>query len=434
MELGRYLGFRHQVHPCAAHCICRVIGIAPQLSDNTIINTTQDDMEPTEMDSEKVPVTVHLVHGTWPYGVFCRSRAGSHDVNSKSFALAANTFYASVFRTQSSEEQHVWFEEGSAFRNRITQLAGDDISINYEVFRWSGKNSFAARQKAAEDLCLHLRKTIDEHATSKHVIIAHSHGGTVLATALSSPGSSDLLTAISWAACMATPFAYAIAAPKDQLVFFAFSLFLVVLPFQLLLFGITHGAIQSIIPAIPLVGLIWAFVGRSRPSKFVTSPEPNAHGSVQLFLLRATRDEASLAIGLAQSLNWLLTVPIRWWGGGWRARTKVLIVALLGAPVFIYAVNLLPLPKFWKGFMMDLPTAIGGALYLVGYALVALSVGFYDIRSWPYTTVEIDSSPPWWPATMINLAEETNPNERRHSIHMRQEVSRRLVAMLRCLQ
>ena len=152
---------------------------------------------------------------------------------------------------------------------------------------------------------------------------------------------------------------------------------------------------------------------------------------MRFFQLRATRDEASLVIGLAQSLNWLMASPIQWLEGGWIARVKLLMVTLLLCLVFFYAGQHLPLSQFWKVFSMNLPTAVVGAFYLIGYSLVALSVGFDDIRSWPCTTVEVDSAPQGWPVTMINLAEGTDPNDVRHSIHNRQGARRKLANMLR---
>jgi hypothetical protein len=136
-----------------------------------------------------VPVLVHLVHGTWPFGLF-----GRFFINTKA-----------------------WFEDGSLFRNNVARFA--DCSIEFREFRWSGKNSFSARWRASSQFSEYLERTCLENPTARHVIVAHSHGGTVAARTigLKKHQSDPPIKAII---CLSTPFAYlSLADTRDELLF-----------------------------------------------------------------------------------------------------------------------------------------------------------------------------------------------------------------------
>ena len=104
-------------------------------------------------------VVVHLVHGTWPYGPFRRSKP---------------------------KKPTGWFDEGSSVRKALQKASGN--VAEFVEFPWSGKNSFAARQEAALGLRKHLDESLKKDSDAMHVLVAHSHGGTVVAGALSSSG------------------------------------------------------------------------------------------------------------------------------------------------------------------------------------------------------------------------------------------------------
>jgi pimeloyl-ACP methyl ester carboxylesterase len=94
-------------------------------------------------------------------------------------------------------------------RERIFHTAGSDASIDVRVFRWSGRNSVTERGRAALDFVAHLEAALDEDPDSRHVILAHSHGGTVAAHALSiAPIPANAVPRVKAFICMATPFTH----------------------------------------------------------------------------------------------------------------------------------------------------------------------------------------------------------------------------------
>ena len=127
----------------------------------------------------KPDVVVHLVHGTWPFGPFSKS----------------------------SGPTKAWFEVGSAVLAKIEEVHGH--KIHFEEFHWSGKNAFFERMNAAVKFSQRLTEAIGQWAESKHVIIAHSHGGMVAAQALAKLSlSADEKDRIKALICLATPFVY----------------------------------------------------------------------------------------------------------------------------------------------------------------------------------------------------------------------------------
>lgn len=73
-----------------------------------------------------------------------------------------------------------WFESKSAFRHELEQrLSEAGLQYNSWAFRWSGANSLAHREYAAQSLARKIRQNNIKHPGRCHVIIAHSHGGNV---------------------------------------------------------------------------------------------------------------------------------------------------------------------------------------------------------------------------------------------------------------
>ena len=109
-------------------------------------------------------VVITLVHGTWGY-------------------------------------QSEWIREHSALRAAF-QKAFKEM-VFFRTFYWSGRNSFAARETAAEDLKTFLREGIEIFPYANHAIIAHSHGGNIALKAL----DEDVIRSrVSTVICLSTPF------------------------------------------------------------------------------------------------------------------------------------------------------------------------------------------------------------------------------------
>src|ERR1700733_15019189 len=59
-----------------------------------------------------------------------------------------------------------------------------DATIEFVVFRWSGKNSISSRLKAGRELATLLHRNFINQPTEAHALICHSHGGNVAMYAL----------------------------------------------------------------------------------------------------------------------------------------------------------------------------------------------------------------------------------------------------------
>jgi hypothetical protein len=131
---------------------------------------------------------VHLVHGTWPEGVWVSLKRWARP------GLAYTPEQGDAF----------WFQSGHEFRERLaTSLSNAGFAPDFRPFVWSGANSFAARADAAEGLVPHL--VAGMHDGARQLIIAHSHGGTVAMLAMrlvelgQTPGSFTDGGSLRWA-------------------------------------------------------------------------------------------------------------------------------------------------------------------------------------------------------------------------------------------
>ena len=137
-------------------------------------------------------VVVHLVHGTWPYGW----RAGGFR-RRLLHGLSSNRCRQRLLR------ERFWFQPGSAFRKEVAALTG--AGLKFVPFRWSGDNSFRARDAAATRFLQHLRIWHARWPSARHLIVAHSHGGTVAVRAIGDPTLTERVP-VDGLLTMATPF------------------------------------------------------------------------------------------------------------------------------------------------------------------------------------------------------------------------------------
>ena len=103
-------------------------------------------------------LVVHLVPGTWAYG-----RAGKAHVEARR-------------RLDPGSVPPFWFEEGSAFRDALGAAAP---GLEVRVVEWSFENAFADRRDAARALRATLEAAVEADPSARHVVVGHSHGGTV---------------------------------------------------------------------------------------------------------------------------------------------------------------------------------------------------------------------------------------------------------------
>jgi hypothetical protein len=94
-----------------------------------------------------------------------------------------------------------WIEPDSRFSALLGERLGPTVHIY--PFRWSGRNGIKARARASVALAEHIARVAAKHPDAHHYVIAHSHGGNVLAKALS---TSKLADKVHGTVCLSTPF------------------------------------------------------------------------------------------------------------------------------------------------------------------------------------------------------------------------------------
>lgn len=304
--------------------------------------------------NRKVTV-VHWVHGTFPRGLWRQLL----------WNLAAPRRWWQAHRGRGGEDiyprprrnpkRRYWFEEGSEFESAIRQRLGSDaVYYRFERFKWSGSNSWQARETASIELRRHLEAARQRRPVADHLVVAHSHGGTVAVNAIdcerTGGGRTEAILTL------ATPFVRFALRHRIERLPQAGTLLAVVLPLWLLLIApllavdlllrgegapwlawvllavglltlltrrvdlasvvviaelsLAGAAVRSDVPAI-LIALILPVFGlvawdRS-PFDFVTRVKrylrPKVRLPCPLTALRLPSDEASLVIGTAQTVG-----------------------------------------------------------------------------------------------------------------------------------
>lgn len=327
------------------------------------------------------PVILHLVHGTWPHGLW-----------------------------GSPGKVKAWFEEGSPVRAAI--VGASEAPVVLRELPWSGRNSAVDRRAAARALLNQIEASIAEYPQSSHVVVAHSHGGTVAADALSMlripPGTPRIKALV----CMATPFAYCV--PREDSGRFngaiatclatALSIFWVWwkgVPFGLAgwgLFGFWLAAIATTHIAMVLLVSLTGFVGRD-----VYKGAP-IDRRIKTFIIRATRDEAAFVLGLTQAFNRFGTMLFRvWdgmgesWSGTFAACLLIATAAPLAAVASVVVLSTIGLP-YSSGIYFEIMGLIllsfaVAAGHVLGSTVDAISAGI-PLRYCASYIVEVDSAPP----------------------------------------
>jgi hypothetical protein len=253
--------------------------------------------------AEPIPrLIIHAVHGTWPYG------------------LAAHMTRRIWGRVAPRELP--WFINGSAFHLAIADLI--DRPLQWAPFEWSGSNSFSARSLAAKELSQHLTNWSEREPEAEHVIVAHSHGGSVSIEAVH---ILDLQRrkSVSKIITMATPFARARASDRDirelvgryvilrfgWIAFAIFALFLCLLKFSEPHAGHEVLSTAFVDYAVVLVWIIATlFTLRTFGIIQFGSPKAQHQASLtapswMLYAIRAPKDEATIAINTSQFIDFI---------------------------------------------------------------------------------------------------------------------------------
>lgn len=149
---------------------------------------------------------VHWVHGTFPRGL-CRQLVWNLAAPWRWWRAQRGHRVEDVYpRPHRHPRRRHWFEEGSEFESAIRQRLGPEAEhYKFERFKWSGNNSWKAREVASIELRRHLEASQRRRPEADHLVIAHSHGGTVAVNALdlAPTGCGERTVAIL---TLATPF------------------------------------------------------------------------------------------------------------------------------------------------------------------------------------------------------------------------------------
>jgi hypothetical protein len=359
------------------------------------------------------PVIVHLVHGTWPFGFFGR-----------------------LFSTTKA-----WFEEGSEFRQNVEALA--ECAIDYREFRWPGENSVAERYQAAGELFKRIKKVPEDRPDAKHVIVAHSHGGTIAARALGydmTEYGTDL--PIKALICLASPFAYITQRRSNHFLNACYAI-------ATALFAIVLRPLWNELWLLPTLIFITILIFSVIQSVSYGHSDPTfddgmaIHPAIATFLIRATRDEATLTIGFVQSVNSLIALLY----AVYDFRTGRLLASIIVGSAFgIVGISIFDWidARFgslkldvWQQILLVVifGSAAAGLLYVSAYALLAASVGFYKVSLWPISTIEVDSAPPRKECSIkcYSYLEESDAASLRHGIYKLADVELDVALVIRAV-
>ena len=99
-----------------------------------------------------------------------------------------------------------WLRRGSPFCTSLLRDLGRETAIRSVI--WSGQHSVRAREQASHTLREYLRESLKEYGGVRHVVIGHSHGGSI---ALKAVAVTDL-TEVD-VVCLSTPILWAVPRP-----------------------------------------------------------------------------------------------------------------------------------------------------------------------------------------------------------------------------
>jgi hypothetical protein len=227
---------------------------------------------------------------------------------------ASRSVFTIVHGTWAREAE--WSKPGSVLWSRISSIVPCSTIVR---FGWSGRNSFAARLRAGNELARQLRSQIVGHPGARHYVIAHSHGGNVALYALKADPS--LVSGLTGIICISTPFLHVYRRRWEELGAGHILLGVRALPFALLaaLASLLArrlgpiGALENVLPvAIALLLIVVPAVRRGvvklSDASFdwrrkVANP---ALSDANLFIVRGSADEAWAGLAASQLVATLI--------------------------------------------------------------------------------------------------------------------------------
>ena len=324
-------------------------------------------------------IRVHLVHGTWAKGLLGKSKA--------------------------------WTEAGHSVYDRLRSLLPESAAL--ETFLWSGRNSVSAREGAAQSLRAHLDVSLKKFPKDRHVVVAHSHGGTISSLALADPRIDGRISSLI---CLATPFTYVASASLRRLktgilgvasVASAFFWTGVLLLFPRFPSSMGPTGFAALILTIGLFAFVTlAIIAKRAHDKSLRSSPPGPRETT-VVLLRGSRDEATLVLAVAQVVNWSfysfskfhdVTMPTVRNPVTWLAYAGIFAACLSAGVEMVFQLPLAigtgkPPEALLLGIFVYGP-AVAGFIFLMGCLALAVATGFWGLRPWMVSTVDVETAPP----------------------------------------
>lgn len=255
-------------------------------------------MDSQARDQTSRTVAVSLLHGTWGRGFFPRAR--------------------------SEHEPPRWFESSSQFAASLNvRLRNSNVTCVFvEPVQWSGGNSLTARSNAVADVIASMKQVASVYPGIVRVVIAHSHGGNIAMRAIE---EIDVGCRPAGLATLSTPFivteerGFTVA---ESLMLFCLALFVAFGPF--FYFGMpfmegvgsrvivnaehtweeTRNFLLSIVYGLCVAGLTLLMIRKSaQMTVSAMRMSPRVSEGTDLLVIRATGDEASMALALGDLIE-----------------------------------------------------------------------------------------------------------------------------------
>jgi hypothetical protein len=345
------------------------------------------------------------------------------------------------------KSKDAWFEVASPFAKSLLERLPENFELK-SVY-WSGANSVNARDVGAVKLVDQLRADASKNGDIEQIILAHSHGGTLAYEAIRKGAGTAIDDRVKGLICLGTPFVNFAFLPHERYWpglaaiagLFDSLLWTVVLTFFPKIIFNTN-LLMVMVPIVTLlsIGLLALLVPRG---KMDSSGGRGGQTPIPIYLLRATRDEASLSLGLMQTFNWLAAAFANRNEIGnlsYRKPLGIMSFAIVylcsisgGFLTARWASKLLLINLDYDSFIsMGLIYSFGiaGLFYFLGYASLAFSVGYFEIRRWPSTMIEVDAAPPGNFCKMKVYSSLNGFEGLRHGLYMSDEVVNDIAAVL----
>jgi pimeloyl-ACP methyl ester carboxylesterase len=210
-----------------------------------------------------------------------------------------------------------WIQEQSALRvslennlNGTDSVPTDSVPKDFVPVDWSGANTTKARQAGVDNLTAKLRKSFKENPSHEHIVIGHSHGGTIAFQAVNTPEFIEKVRVVLLSTPILTPrkrqisgrvgFALGASAYLSAMIMLGAAGIFLDLPAN-------FGVLSSMVIAGIAVFVLRRHLRRS--TDFILRHNSiTALDGIRMLIVRESADEASSFLGAVQLATRLVTM------------------------------------------------------------------------------------------------------------------------------